>query len=121
MIAAQRLVRKVCDKCKQPYKISDELKKNIDIKDYSSHTFYKGTGCQLCLGTGYKGRIGIIEVLTLNADIRRLVMNNASEAEIKKIAKSSGMITLREDGISKAQQGLTTPEEVIRVTVGDQE
>jgi type IV pilus assembly protein PilB len=121
MIAAQRLVRKICDKCKQPYEISDELKNSIDIKDYSSHTFYKGIGCQFCLGTGYKGRIGIIEALTLNADIRRLIMNNASESEIKKIAKSSGMITLREDGISKAQQGLTTLEEVVRVTVGDQE
>jgi type IV pilus assembly protein PilB len=121
MIAAQRLVRKICDKCRQPYEISDELKRDIDIEDYSAHTFYKGTGCQLCLGTGYRGRIGIIEVLALNADIRRLVMNNASEAEIKKSAKSSGMITLREDGISKAQQGLTTLEEVVRVTVGDQE
>jgi type IV pilus assembly protein PilB len=121
MIAAQRLVRKICDKCKQPYEISDELKRDIDIEDYVSHTFYKGAGCQLCLGTGYRGRIGIIEVLTLDAGIRRLIMNNASEPDIKKSAKLSGMITLREDGVSKAQQGLTTLEEVVRVTVGDQE
>ena len=121
MIAAQRLVRKICDKCKQPYEISDDFKKCINISDYDSHTFYMGAGCKLCLGTGYKGRIGIIEVLMLNADIRRLIMNDASEAQIKKTAKSYGMITLREDGILKAQQGLTTLEEVVRVTVGDQE
>jgi type IV pilus assembly protein PilB len=121
MIAAQRLVRKICSKCKESYQISDDMKSTLAIKDKASHTFYKGAGCQFCLGTGYKGRVGIIEVLTLDADIRRLIMDNASEAEIKACARSAGMITLREDGISKAREGLTSLEEVIRVTVGDQE
>ena len=121
MIAAQRLVRKICDKCKEPYEITDEIRKTVGIKDSSATTFYKGAGCQFCFGTGYKGRIGIIEVLTIDAEIRRLIMNNGIEATIKECARGSGMITLREDGISKAQQGITTLEEVVRVTVGDQD
>jgi type IV pilus assembly protein PilB len=119
MIVAQRLVRKICDKCKNPYEITSETRKTIGIKDSGITTFYKGEGCQFCLGTGYKGRIGIIEVLTVNADIRRLIMDNATESSIKEYAKHSGMITLREDGIEKARQGITTLEEVIRVTVSD--
>jgi type IV pilus assembly protein PilB len=121
MIAAQRLVRKICDKCKEPYEIDDKLRKTYGIKDKNASTFYRGTGCQFCLGTGYKGRVGIIEVLTLNTDIRRLIMDNTPESGIKECAIASGMVTLRQDGISKAQQGITTLEEVIRVTVGDQD
>jgi len=119
MIAAQRLVRKICDKCKESYEIDDEIRKSVGIKDESLTTFYKGTGCKFCFGTGYKGRIGIIEVLTLDANIRRLIMNNSTEAQIKEQAQSSGMSTLREDGIAKAKEGLTTLEEIVRVTVGD--
>jgi type IV pilus assembly protein PilB len=121
MIAAQRLVRKICDKCKESYAIDDKLRKLYGIKDINASTFFKGTGCKFCHGTGYKGRIGIVEVLTLNSDIRRLIMNNTSESDIKKYARSAGMVTLRQDGILKAQQGITTLEEVIRVTVGDQD
>jgi len=121
MIAAQRLVRKICDKCKEPYEITDEIRKTVGIKNSGIAAFYKGVGCQFCFGTGYRGRIGIIEVLTIDADIRRLIMNNATEAEIKERARRSGMITLREDGIAKARQGITTLEEVVRVTVGDQD
>ncbi len=120
MIAAQRLVRKICDKCKESYEVDDDIKDAVGIKGESAATFYKGAGCKFCLGTGYKGRIGIIEVLTLDANIRRLIMNNSTEAVLKEHARSSGMITLREDGISKARGGLTTLEEIIRVTVGDQ-
>ena len=119
MIAAQRLVRKICDKCKESYEIDDDIRKSVGVKEETGATFYKGKGCRFCFGTGYKGRIGIIEVLTLDANIRRLIMNNATEAQIKEQARSSGMITLREDGIAKARQGLTTLEEIIRVTVGD--
>ena len=121
MIAAQRLVRKICDKCKEPYEITDETRKTVGVKDLSAKTFYKGAGCQFCLGTGYRGRIGIIEVLSIDADIRRLIMDNAAETKIKQSARSSGMITLREDGIAKARHGITTLEEIVRVTVGDQD
>ncbi len=120
MIAAQRLVRKICDKCKDPYEIDSDTRRAVGIIDENLTTFYKGTGCKFCFGTGYKGRIGIIEVLALDANIKRLIMNNSTEAQIKEQARSSGMITLREDGISKAKEGLTTLEEIIRVTVGDQ-
>ena len=121
MIAAQRLVRKICDKCKEPYEITDETRKTVGAKDLTAKTFYKGAGCQFCLGTGYKGRIGIIEVLTVDSNIRRLIMDNAAESKIKQSARNSGMITLREDGIAKAGHGITTLEEVVRVTVGDQD
>jgi type IV pilus assembly protein PilB len=121
MIAAQRLVRKICEKCKEPYEITDEARKTIDIKGRRSPVFYKGRGCNFCLGTGYKGRIGIMEVLTVDSDIRRLIMDSAAEAKIKECARNSGMITLREDGIAKARDGITTIEEVVRVTVGDQD
>jgi len=120
MIAAQRLVRKICDKCKDSYEIDDDIRESVGIRDENITTFYKGAGCKFCFGTGYKGRIGIIEVLVLDANIKRLIMDNSTEVQIKEQARSSGMITLREDGISKAKEGLTTLEEIIRVTVGDQ-
>lgn len=120
MIAAQRLVRRICDKCKEPYQIDDSLRNTVGIKDDKVKTFYRGMGCKSCFGTGYKGRTGLIETLTMDTDIKRLIMDNASEALMKKEAKRKGMVTLREDGISKAEKGLTALEEVIRVTAGDQ-
>ncbi|NQT95314.1 MAG: Flp pilus assembly complex ATPase component TadA [Candidatus Omnitrophica bacterium] len=119
MIAAQRLVRQICEKCKEPYEIDDEFRNSIGIEDKSLKKFYKGKGCKFCLGTGYKGRIGIIEVLTLDKEIKKLIMDKGSEHELKQLARSSGMLTLREDGIQKAKEGLTTLEEIIRVTVAD--
>lgn len=120
MIAAQRLVRKICDKCKESYEVDDAIIKTVGIKESISKKFYRGKGCKFCLGTGYRGRVGIIEVLTMDSDIKRLIMDKATEAQIKAQAKKTGMITLREDGISKASQGLTTLEEIVRVTAGDQ-
>ncbi len=121
MIIAQRLVRKICDKCKEPYPIDDGLRKSIGVKDNSIKTFYKGRGCKFCLGTGYKGRIGLMEALSLDPEIKRLIMDNSTEARLKEQAKNSGMVTLREDGILKAAKGLTSIEEIVRVTAGDQE
>jgi type IV pilus assembly protein PilB len=121
MIAAQRLVRRICTKCKEPYEVDDTIRKAVGIKDKSMKTFYRGKGCNFCFGTGYKGRIGIIEVMTLDPDVKRLIMNKATEHQVKEQARRSGMITLREDGIFKANEGLTTLEEVVRVTAGDQE
>ncbi|UCH12333.1 MAG: Flp pilus assembly complex ATPase component TadA [Candidatus Omnitrophota bacterium] len=119
LIAAQRLVRKICTKCKEHYKINDSIRKEFNLSKGAKDKFYKGGGCDFCLDTGYKGRIGIIEVIALTPTIRALVMDKASESEIKEQARKEGMITLREDGLNKAKAGITTLEEVTRVTMAD--
>jgi type IV pilus assembly protein PilB len=121
MIAAQRLVRKVCPKCKDSYEIDDATRRTLGIEDKHASAFYRGKGCDACFGTGYKGRIGIIEVLTLDAEIKRLIMNKATEQQMKDKAVAAGMITLREDGIAKAIEGITTLEEILRVTIADRQ
>jgi len=119
LIAAQRLVRKICTKCKEPYEINDSIRKEFNLSKGAKGKFYKGGGCDFCLDTGYKGRIGIIEVITLTPTIRASVMDKASESEIKEQARKEGMITLREDGLNKAKAGITALEEVARVTMAD--
>lgn len=120
MIGAQRLLRRICSRCLEPYEIDETVRKTVGINDKNLTTFFRGKGCKLCFGTGYRSRIGIIEVLILDADMKRLIMNKASEHELKEQAQASGMITLREDGILKAKEGLTSLEEVVRVTASDQ-
>ncbi|MFH1867549.1 MAG: ATPase, T2SS/T4P/T4SS family [Candidatus Omnitrophota bacterium] len=119
LIASQRLIRSICTRCKEPYEIGEEAKENLGIQGRNISKFYKGKGCKACFGSGYKGRIGIIEVLMLDTDMKRLIMDKATENQIKEQAVASGMITLREDGLAKAAQGLTTLEEVIRATLAD--
>ncbi len=119
LIAAQRLIRKICTKCKEPYEINDSIRKEFNLSKGAKDKFYKGGGCDFCLDTGYKGRIGIIEVIALTPTIRALVMDKVSESEIKEQARKEGMITLREDGLNKARVGITTLEEVARVTMAD--
>ena len=122
-IMAQRLVRQICGHCKEAYSPPEALIKTIfgsrppqkDIK------FYRGRGCPGCLNTGYVSRIAIGEVLVLTNKIRDLIINRAQESEIKYCARQEGMKTLRENGLAKAMAGVTTLEEVIRVTVGDEE
>jgi len=121
LIAAQRLVRKICDKCKESYEIDEATRKSVGVSDRNLKTFYRGRGCKFCFNTGYKGRIGIIEVLTLDQEIKKLIMDKATENDIKKAAMLSGMLTLRQDGILKASEGLTALEEIVRVTAGDQD
>ena len=121
LIAAQRLIRKICTKCKESYKVTDAVKKEFSLPKDFTDIFYKGGGCDFCLGTGYKGRTGIIEVLPLTAKIRTLVMDKALEHEIKEQSHKEGMITLREDGLGKAKAGITSLEEVVRVTIADKE
>ena len=83
--------------------------------------FYKGKGCDKCLRTGYKGRVGLIEVLTMSPKIKSLVMENAEEYKIREEARREGMMTLRENGIRNVLDGSTTLDEVLRVTAGDQD
>lgn len=107
-ILAQRLVRTVCPKCKEPYK------KTEDGKEY---TYYKSKGCGHCKNTGYYGRIGIFELMVIDDTIRALIAKKAPAEEIRKAAQKAGMKGLRDDGMTRARQGLTTLEEVMRVTI----
>ena len=115
-ILAQRLVRKICQGCKEKYTPTKEALKDIGLKAGEELSFYKGKGCSKCLNTGYKGRIGIYELLVPDDKIRNAIVSKAPAEDIKKLAVSSGMITLMEDGIAKLKQGITTVEEILRVT-----
>ena len=119
----QRLVRKICSNCIQPYTLTDAEQKNLfrttperlrDNSDKIVPTFYRGTGCEACKHTGYKGRIGIYEVLVVSPDVRETLLNRASSVVIKNIALQEGMTTMFEDGLQKAIDGKTTLTEVFR-------
>jgi type IV pilus assembly protein PilB len=116
-IVAQRLVRTICTNCKQSYTPSKEVIDEIGVQlPKGDLKFYRGTGCKACKNTGYKGRLGIFEMLLLNDKIRDLILAKTSSTQIKRIAQEAGMKTLREDGIVKMLAGVTTIDEVIRVT-----
>jgi len=121
-VVAQRLLRKVCTQCKEKYAISEEVLHNLKIKieKDTKPEFYRGKGCQHCFNTGYSGRIGIAEVLLLSSKVRELVLERAQEHVIKQQARFEGMKTLREEGMSAVFRGLTTIEEVLRVTAPDE-
>jgi len=117
LIAAQRLVRKLCTNCRRPTTLPAPLLERLGGQTPPSATWYKPVGCRLCHQTGYQGRMGLIEVLTLDEHIRELIVANAPSWEIKDYAvKDKGMVTLYEDGVKKAAMGLTTLEEVLAVT-----
>lgn len=119
-VIAQRLLRRICDKCKTAYNISDEMAKRLGTSTpVKTTTFYRGNGCKVCFNSGYKGRIGIAEVLRLTPKIRDLILARAEEHKIQKQAISEGMVTLRMDGVDKAMAGLTTLEEVFKTTIAD--
>ena len=118
LIVAQRLVRRICTDCKQEYKYNKEelnaLSMNHD--EAAGITFYKGEGCDVCGGTGYKGRQGLYEVMWMSPELRRMVLRGASTADLKDRAVEEGMLTLRMDGIMKVKRGITTLEEVVKET-----
>lgn len=138
IIIAQRLVRRICEHCKEPYtvekKVLDDLQKYIDIakimpllksqgvevteaeKDAATMTFYRGQGCRRCGNTGYKGRIGIYEVLPIDSIISSAISSGSNADVLKELARKNGMVTMFEDGIVKSKQGITTLEEVLRAT-----
>jgi general secretion pathway protein E/type IV pilus assembly protein PilB len=122
-IMAQRLIRKICSKCAEPYSPTDrELRllgglagqvDNLQLK--------RGTGCPNCSYTGYAGRIGIFEIFVITDEVQHLIYQQVNSTELRKRARELGMRTLREDGLRKVVAGLTTFEEVFRVTMGDAE
>ena len=116
-VIAQRLVRKICDKCKEPYAPTPEelFKMKVRGKNSSEMKFYRGKGCPACTDTGYKGRIGVFEVLIVDSQVRDLVTNDGTEDAILKAAVESGMGQMSEDGIDKISQGVTSIDELFRV------
>jgi len=112
MVVAQRLVRKICEHCKCEDDVSDDIKQELGIQ--SSAKIYKGLGCSNCGYTGYKGRTGIFEVMPISDTIRRMINEKAYAAEIKKQAVKEGLVSLRDDALSKLLDGNTSLEEVMR-------
>ena len=114
---AQRLLRRICENCKEQLTVIPESTA-VYLEKHSDRTgpLYCGTGCEACHNTGYKGRIGIYELLVLNEELRDIITHNPSLGDLKAEAKKLGMKTLRDDGLQKAFEGLTTVEELIRIT-----
>ena len=116
-IMAQRLVRLICPKCKIPYTPNEE---EIEVLKTQSKNrqkeLYKGKGCSNCIDTGYVGRAGIFELMTINDELKELITANTGSNIIKQAAIMKGMYTLRQDGLRKVSSGETTIEEVLRVT-----
>jgi type IV pilus assembly protein PilB len=118
LVVAQRLVRRICRECKGPHEYTDvELSAlGTDFAEIRKIPFMKGSGCETCSGTGYKGRAGLYEVMAMTPELRRLILRGGSVAEIRDQAVADGMLTLRMDGMKKVERGVTTLEEVIKET-----
>jgi type IV pilus assembly protein PilB len=119
LIQAQRLIRRICTGCKDEYTVPAQALLEVGFSEEESQTMklYKGKGCEKCNGTGYKGRVGLYEVMEMTDALRELILVGASNIELRKQAIEEGMITLRGSGLEKVRQGITTIEEVIRETV----
>jgi len=124
VVIAQRLLRKLCDKCKEPFEVPDYLSDKIGLTHLpleKKGTFFKPKGCEHCFNLGYKGRVGITEIMVLSPAVKKLILDHAGEFKIKELARQEGMATMREDALRKAASGLTSIEEVLRVTALDEE
>jgi type IV pilus assembly protein PilB len=119
LIQAQRLIRRICKDCRVEQHLPPEglIEVGFSIEEAKSLKMFKGTGCKSCNNTGYKGRIGLYEVMEVTDEIRELILIGASSLELRKRAIEDGMITLRESGLAKIRNGVTTLEEVVRETV----
>jgi type IV pilus assembly protein PilB len=115
-VVAQRLARKLCSNCKQRAAIPKKVLEESGFKVRAAIEAYEPVGCSRCNKTGYKGRTGIFSVMVVSDTIKDMVVNLAPESEIAKQAAAEGMLTLREDGLAKVRTGLTSIEEVVRVT-----
>ncbi len=119
-VLAQRLVRTICPECREAYQANEEELSEIGLTLKDVQTLYRGRGCNSCQFTGYRGRLGIFELMVINDEIRAAIMNNADSSTIKSRAREFGMKTLREDGALKVIAGVTTVAEVTRVTREDE-
>ena len=121
LIVAQRLIRKICSECREPIRVHAQLLIDLGVPpdEVKSFPAYHGKGCAICSGTGYKGRLGLYEVMLIKEEVKELILARASTTEIKKEAIRLGMKTLRQSGIHKIKAGVTTIEEVLRSTMED--
>jgi type IV pilus assembly protein PilB len=120
VVLAQRLLRSLCDRCRQPYTPTGQELLDVGYPWTEGEplpTLYRAGGCNRCANTGYRGRMALHEVMALNEDIERMAVARASTDDISRVARSQGMSTLREDGWLKVAQGKTSVEEVLRVVV----
>lgn len=120
-ILAQRLVRRVCTQCREETEVTDELLFQLDMsrEELGDRKFYRGRGCDACNNTGYKGRVGLFELMIMNNELRDMVMRNASVDDMRACAQKYGMVTLRDSGMAFAYEGTTTIDEVVRETIVD--
>jgi len=118
VVCSQKLVRKVCPNCKQPWTPEPAMleKAGLTEKDLAGGTFFKGTGCELCHRTGYKGRTAIYEVLHVNSKVRQAIFNRSNLNQMRKVVKENGMKTTRDNALLRWRQGVTTLEEVLAET-----
>jgi type IV pilus assembly protein PilB len=119
LIAAQRLVRRICTNCKEPHPMPPPglVQAGFSNDDAQHVVPMKGRGCEKCNNTGYKGRVGLYEVMEIEEELRELVLVGASALELRRKAVEQGMLTLRMSGLRKVKDGVTTMEEVVRETV----
>jgi type IV pilus assembly protein PilB len=119
LIQAQRLIRRICNNCKEETHVPVEglVEIGFDAEEAKSVKIYRGRGCETCLNTGYKGRVGLYEVMEVTDELRELIIIGASAIELRRKAIELGMITLRESGLCKLREGITTIEEVVKETV----
>jgi type II secretory ATPase GspE/PulE/Tfp pilus assembly ATPase PilB-like protein len=118
LILAQRLVRRICEHCKETVELSEEVLKRLKIAPElaKNSVFYRGRGCNACGGTGYSGRLPVFEFLVIDNDMREKIIAGGSEAQIRAMARQKGYNGLLESGVSNMLKGLTTAEEVLSVT-----
>ena len=118
-VAGQRLVRCICPRCKEEFTPTEEMLLELQLRptDVEGRTFFRGTGCDFCRGTGYSGRTGIYEIMLMDDEIRDLIMKSASTNAIRESARRRGMRTLRDAGLLAIYDGTTTIEEVVSQTI----
>jgi type II secretory ATPase GspE/PulE/Tfp pilus assembly ATPase PilB-like protein len=119
-VLAQRLVRRICSQCRVPFDVPTAMIEKLDDSGFGrvAGHFYRGTGCEACRGTGYRGRIGIFEFLPIGTAVRQLILESRSSAEIQTVARRT-MKTMRQDALQKAAEGVTTLDEILRIASGD--
>ncbi len=118
MVLAQRLVRRICAKCRATYEPARTVRKALERMGCDFSAFYKGVGCRSCRNTGYKGRIGVHELIVISDQMRDAIVADPTIGNLRKIAQIDHMITLCHDGLRKVREGITTVEEIFHI-VGD--
>ena len=116
IVVAQRLVRRVCEQCKQAYPAPAEFRERLDEAGDGPVQFYRGTGCKACRQTGYKGRVALYELMPMSEELRHLVTTRANPDEIARASADAGHATLKQDGYRKVLAGITTIDELVRET-----